>query len=123
MNKYGSIAKKHWTEFRPLALAELPESEQFFSTLGEQIQTRIIDLTMTLEGKDSPGEGYLEKVGRLNAAKMQAEEIVLADLVYASVENQDEDGTDPETFAGINEFHEAIQAAMAEEEPTDFRLP
>ncbi len=33
---------------------------------------------MQLAGPDPVGEGYLEKVGRLNAARMQAEEKVLA---------------------------------------------
>ena len=123
MNKYGWIAKKHWTEFRPIALAELPDSGEFFSTLGEQMEARIIDLTIQMEGSDSPGEGYLEKVGRLNAAKMQAEEIVLAETVYSTVEGEEEDGTDPERFAALNEFHAALQNAMWEDEPTDFRLP
>ena len=127
MNKYGQIAKKHWTEFRPLALAELPESEreEFFSTLGEQMEARIINLTIQLEGSDTPGEGYLEKVGRLNAAKMQAEEIVLADQVYSTVEDDEEDGTDPETFAWINEVAKAIRDADQEdqEESETFYLP
>ena len=122
MNKYGQIAQKHWTQFRPSALAELPESEEYFSTLGEQMETRIIDLAMQLEGKDVPGEGYLEKVGRLNAAKMQAEEIVLAETVYSTVETEDEDGTDPATFARINEFHAAIRTALQEDE-AGFYLP
>ena len=74
-----------------------------------------------LAGKDTPGEGYLEKVGRLNAAKMQAEEIVLAETVYSTVEDQDEDETDQETFAWINEVHKAIRNA-GQEEPTDFSL-
>jgi len=121
MNKYGQIAKKHWIEFRPMALAELPESEEFFSTLGEQMQAQILDLAYKLAGKDTPGEGYLEKVGRLNAAKMQAEEIVLAETVYSTVEDQDQDETDQETFAWINEVHEAIRNA-GQEEPTDFSL-
>jgi hypothetical protein len=124
MNKYGRIAKKHWSEFRPLALAELPESEreEFFSTLGEQMEARIINLTIQLEGSDTPGEGYLEKVGRLNAAKMQAEEIVLAESVYSTVEDDEEDGTDPKTFAWINEVAEARRIAM-QEEPETFFLP
>jgi len=122
MNKYGQIAKKHWTEFRPMALAELPESEEFFSTLGEQMQAQILDLAYKLAGKDTPGEGYLEKVGRLNAAKMQAEEIVLAETVYSTVEDQDDEETDSKTMNLIDEFHAEIQDAMQEEE-TDFYLP
>lgn len=122
MNKYGQIAKEHWTEFRPMALAELPESEEFFSALGQQMQARIIDLAIQLEGKDTPGEGYLEKVGRLNAAKMQAEEIVLAETVYSTVEDQDDEETDSKTMNLIDEFHAEIQDAMQEEE-TGFYLP
>lgn len=121
MNRYGQIAKKHWTEFRPNELATLPASEEFFSTLGQQLESQILDLAYKLAGKDTPGEGYLEKVGRLNAAKMQAEEIVLTETVFATVEDQDQDETDPQTFAWINEVHDAIQNAN-QEEPTNFSL-
>jgi len=55
MNKYGRIAKKHWTEFRPRELAALPGSEEFFSTLGQQLETQILELADKLAGRDSPG--------------------------------------------------------------------
>ena len=38
------------------------------------------------QGPDPVGEGYLEKVGRLNAARMQAEEIVLSELILPAPE-------------------------------------
>jgi len=42
-------------------------------------------------------EGYLEKVGRLNAARLQAEEVVLAELLAAPEDTQDENdpGSNP----------------------------
>lgn len=61
--------------------------------------TRVDDLAYQIEGPDPVGEGYLEKVGRLNAAKRQAEELVLAELVYLppepGIENDEDEDNDP----------------------------
>lgn len=46
----------------------------------KEVQEDITTLTRQLAGPDLPGESYMEKVGRLNSAKSQATEIVLADL-------------------------------------------
>lgn len=92
MNGYGLVALGHWRRHRPAALAMIPDPEVFFSTLGLTVSARVEDLADRLAGPDRLGEGYLEKVGRLNAAKSQAEELVLAELVYlAEPETTDED--------------------------------
>ena len=83
MNKYGQQARTYWETERPEALSQIPDPTEFFSTLGQQIQDQVIDLSQQLAGPDPTGEGYLEKVGRLNSATMEAEEIVMNDLVYS----------------------------------------
>ena len=52
---------------------------------------------MELAGPDRKGETYLEKVGRLNASKMQAEEIVRAEMLTPDPSVQQEDDEDPES--------------------------
>lgn len=94
MNRYGQLAQEHWLRWLPTRYAAIPNPEDFFSTLGQEVQDQVADLSVQLEGPDLPGEGYLEKLGRLNMAKLQAEEQVLADLVYLppepEIEDQDE---------------------------------
>jgi len=94
MNRYGQLAQEHWRRWLPTRYAEIPDPVDFFSTLGQEAEDQVFDLRDQLAGPDLPGEGYLEKVGRLNMAQLQAEEAVLADLVYLppepEVQDQDE---------------------------------
>jgi hypothetical protein len=43
----------------------------------------VLGLEDDLAGPDTPGEDYLAKVGRLRNARMRAEEMALAELVYS----------------------------------------
>lgn len=91
MNKYGQQARTYWETERPEALSQIPDPTEFFSTLGQQVQDQVIDLSQQLAGPDPEGEGYLEKVGRLNSATKEAEEIVMNDLVYSEPSETDPD--------------------------------
>lgn len=82
MNHYGRTAMEHWSKVAPSRFAALENPEEFFSTLGEEVLSQVDALSVSLQGNDPENEGYLEKVARLNAAKKQAEEIVLSDLVW-----------------------------------------
>jgi hypothetical protein len=93
MNHYGLTAQRHWERWLPTRYAEIQDPDSFFSTLGEEVATRIADLTPDLAGDDPPAEDYLVKVGRLNMARLQAEEIVLREQVLLPPEP----GADPET--------------------------
>lgn len=77
MNEYGRRALEHWLRTKPQELATMPDRVGFFSTLGETVASQVDELTDQLAGPDSPTEGFLGKVGRLRAAKAQAEEMVL----------------------------------------------
>ena len=81
MNHYGVTAKRHWERWLPARYAAIQDPDSFFSTLGEEVAYRIADLTLDLTGDDPPEEDYLVKVGRLNMARLQAEEIVLREQV------------------------------------------
>lgn len=90
MNRYGATAQKHWQQFLPQAYTQIRDPQTYFSDLGEQIEDQVIELMWALAGDDPPGEGYLKKVGRLNMARLQAEERVLAEML-PEPENADTD--------------------------------
>ena len=81
MNGYGQEAWETWRRLAPTALSEIANPSRHFSELGEQASLQIAQLTIQIAGPDQPGESYLAKVGRLNAARGQAEEMVRTDLL------------------------------------------
>ena len=81
MNRYGQEAWETWRRLAPTALSEIANPSRHFSELGEQASLQIAELAIQIAGPDRPGETYLEKVGRLTAARLQAEEMVRTDLL------------------------------------------
>ncbi len=79
--RYARLAERHWRRWLPSRVAKLQNPSSFFSELGEQAATQIEDLTFELAGDDPPGETYMQKLGRLNMARVRAEEMVLPELV------------------------------------------
>lgn len=79
VNQYAAMAEKHYQQFLPDQYQQL--SPEFFTSLGEQIEDQIDELAATLAGEDQPDEMYLDKVGRLNAARQMARERVLAQML------------------------------------------
>ena len=97
MNHYGATAQRHWQRWLPTRYATIQDPDSFFSTLGEEVAQRIGDLSLDLAAEDSAAEGYLERVGRLNMARLQAEEIVLKEQVLLDPEpGTDPDAADPD---------------------------
>jgi hypothetical protein len=102
MNQYGMLAQRHWARWLPERFASIQDPDSFFSTLGEELARQIADLALELAGDDPPGEDYLVKVGRLNMARLQAEEIVLREQVLLPPEpgaSHDSSEQGPETPA------------------------
>jgi hypothetical protein len=97
MNHYGMTAQRHWERWLPSRYATIQDPDSFFSTLGEEVATRIANLSLDLAGDDPPAEDYLVKVGRLNMARLQAEEIVLREQVLLPPEPGADPEADPET--------------------------
>ncbi len=89
MNRYGRMAQTHWKEFRPEHIARITDPEPFFQRLGEEVEERIIELADALAGKDEPGEGYMEKLGRLNMARADAESQILREMVLLPSEEDE----------------------------------
>jgi hypothetical protein len=111
MNKYAHMAIRHWQTFLPDRLQAIPENDRtrFFTDLGDQAAVEIEELQMRLAGPDPVGEGYLEKVGRLNAARMQAEEIVLSELILPAPEEEEDDSLPPEDRRWFDRWREIME--------------
>lgn len=91
MNKYGRQAQEAWKAVSPTRYSQIQDPEDFFTKLGEEAQEQVDGLLLKIAGPDPQGEGYLEKVGRLNAARNQAEEIVRYDLLSPPETEDEED--------------------------------
>ena len=103
MNRYGAMARSHWARWLPRRYATISDPDSFFSTLGQETARQIDELAAELAGDDQPGEGYLEKAGRLAAARSQAEEIILPQQVLLPPESEtseDPEENDPATTSG-----------------------
>lgn len=89
MNRFGRLAQDRWRELAPAAYATIDDPNRHFSTLGEQAELAWIELSDELAGPDVPGETYLEKIGRLNNARKRAEEVIQADWLTPSPQDQE----------------------------------
>ena len=101
MNTYGKFAQEAWKTTAPAEYALIPDPDQWFEALGEEAAQRVGELMMELAGPDPAGETYLEKVGRLNASKMQAEEIVRAEMLTPDPSVQEEPEEEDEEESGV----------------------
>lgn len=93
MSDYAAIAKTNWMRLAPSQYESLENPEEFFQNLASQAEDQIDQLQLSLEGQDSPFEDFLAKWGRLNAAKQQAEEIVISEVLTPP---RDQWETDPQ---------------------------
>lgn len=113
MNKYGQLLRRQWGIADPRFVESLDDPTEHFSQLGEQVQNEISELLPTLEGTDPAGETYLQKVGRLNAARLQAEEIVLAEYQPPSNSSDPSQTEDPDNWATQSEQENWIRQTFA----------
>ena len=72
MNHYGDQARTALADVPAEPVQQISDPETFFTVLGEQISDEIAELTAVLEGQTPAGETFLEKIGRLNMAKLTA---------------------------------------------------
>ncbi len=107
---------RHWQQTDPARFQAIPESEReaFFAQLGAQVETEIQTLADAIAGPDRPGETYLQKVGRLNMARFNAESDILREMVLIPDPDDPEIDERPETGLAA-ESDRAIQRLMDEE--------
>jgi len=116
MNHYGTAAQRHWARWLPQRYAAIPDPGSFFSDLGDQAARRIADLALDLAGDDPPGEEYLAKVGRLNMARLQAEEIVLPELILLPPEPGASQDREDQVREDQDRYDQDSQAPLARSE-------
>ncbi len=118
MNRYGLMAQRHWAQWLPQRYAMISEPDSYFSTLGQEVETQIEELTLELAGDDQPGEEYLAKAGRLTAARSRAEEIVLPERVLLAPEPEisrdPEDDSQPQASLALPEVVDRSHPAWAQ---------
>lgn len=86
VNRYGTLAMRQWRDYMPARYEALEDPEEFFRELGELVETRITALVRELERSLPTTLDYLQRVADLTAARRQAEEIVLQELIFSQVE-------------------------------------
>lgn len=94
LNRFGRFAWESWKVLAPTALAQIPDPRGHFSTLGATAESQWADLWPELLEPDVPGEDYFHKAGRIEAAKMRAEEMIRNELLIPPAEVHDPDGGD-----------------------------
>jgi hypothetical protein len=117
MNKYAKLANEHWARTDPARYAAIEDPEAFFSALGEQAESQIQELAERLAGPDQPGEEYLQKVGRLNMARLQAEEAVLGELVWIAPSQESEAPATDFATQTLREMHRGLFSEGDDETP------
>ncbi len=123
--EYASRARSYYRDFLPGRYQQIPNPEHFFSDLGTRIEDQVQTAERALAGPDSPGEGFLQKVGRLNMARLRAAELVMAQEVYSiPPETEQDPETDEESekttaMVGLlNDWQQAVWAMSDEAEST-----
>jgi hypothetical protein len=123
--EYASRARSYYQDFLPSRYQQIPNPEHFFTDLGQRIENQVQTTERALAGPDSPDEGFLQKVGRLNMARLRAGELVMAQEVY-SIPPEIEQETEPDEESAkttamvglLNNWQQAMWAMNDEAENT-----
>jgi len=84
MSRLAYPAEQRWCTHLPGGYAELLDLAATFADLEREAEAQIAPADHLVG--DVPGEGFMEKLERLGAARLQTEEIVLRDLVLPEPE-------------------------------------
>lgn len=86
MNHYGRMAYDHASRHQPKSFASMTDPMDYFSRLGEEVENRITTLRDQLLGSLRPAESLDDFRQRGYQARHQAEEMVLAEMVWTEPE-------------------------------------
>ncbi|WP_405968928.1 hypothetical protein OG613_47975 (plasmid) [Streptomyces sp. NBC_00015] len=97
MNQYGRLAQQHWQEFRPGRITEIDDPEAFFTELGTDVQDEVRTrwTAERVAASAVVGEPYLERAGRLQQMRRDAEAEVLRELVLLPADDDIDLAEDP----------------------------
>ncbi|MFP5376360.1 MAG: hypothetical protein ACLGIO_06205 [Acidimicrobiia bacterium] len=104
-NRYGRMAQEHMARYLPTRYAQIPQPAAYFAELGEQVAQAVEELARTLAATLTPPSrqehSYPDRRGAMNMARLRAEELVLAEMVFLAPENDPADAPRDETGAFI----------------------
>lgn len=86
MNRYGRMAYDHASQHQPKSFASMADPITHFSRLGEEVENRVTTLRDQLLGSLRPSESLEDYRQRSYQARRQAEEVVLAEMVWTEPE-------------------------------------
>jgi len=86
MNSYGRMAYDHASQHQPKSFASMTDPVDHFSRLGVEVENRITTLRDELLGTLRPAESLEDYRQRGYQARRQAEEVVLAEMVWTEPE-------------------------------------
>jgi len=90
------LAEHHWVQHRPTQYAAIGDPMTFFQELEDEAANQIDDLERHLAGPDPVGETFGDRLGRYRMARLQAEEIVIREvLMPASSATSDDPAGSP----------------------------
>ncbi len=58
MNRYGTMAMKHWAKWLPQRYTQIENPQTFSTDLGQQIEDQVIDLAATMQANQAPEPNY-----------------------------------------------------------------
>lgn len=79
MNRYGHLAREHHRNHRPDDSSQIPNPDEFFTTVGEEIAEEVSRVRDEILGQLRPGENLDAYRLRGYQAMTTAEELVLSD--------------------------------------------
>jgi hypothetical protein len=81
VGRYLAELRTHYQTWRQQDLAALRDPEAFLTEQATLMAQRVEDLEPKVAGPDPIGESYLEKVGRLRMARLQALEVARSEFL------------------------------------------
>ncbi|MDQ2850958.1 MAG: hypothetical protein M3Y49_09530 [Actinomycetota bacterium] len=84
MDEYGALIRDHWMRWLPERYRLLEDPQSYFQELGEQASAQVTALSLELQAshrQELNDLEYLPRVGRINAYRQQAREVVMADFL------------------------------------------
>lgn len=118
MNYYGQIALDHTRNHRPGAYSQIPDPEEFFARVGEEIAATISQTRDQILGPPRPDEDLETYRLRSYQALATAQELVLADHhLFQPETTESEDGLDEDPdlasrYRLLDEINQAINQPL-----------
>jgi hypothetical protein len=96
-DRYATMAETHMRTYLPSRYQQIEDPETYFRDLGDQIAGQVFALEVTLAAQEPIATAYLVRAGQIRAARMRAEEIIFADLLYLPAEMPDPEAPEVKT--------------------------